>query len=267
MLGDINVTRFLRRHQVGKISAIFLAGFFSLAVASAFVAPAFGQDAQAKPGRAIILKNKAPQQQLSPSGTVQLMSGWILDARDNGDAPFVIIDKPAAKAFVYSKDGQLLGAAWVLVGLASGDESLPGIGTMPLARITPEMRTTPAGRFVASIGHDLDTEVLWVDYENAVSLHRVINTTPSERRLQRIVSPKPGEHRISFGCINVPAKFFDAIVEPTFRQEKGIVYILPDVKPLPAVFPKFYEVKTPSVADGDKPQGRSQALVAPDGVN
>ena len=262
--------RFSRCFQVQKIPMNIVAGFFALAAASALVMPgeAFAKSAQVKPGTATALKNKDRQPELSPSGTAQLMAGWVLDSGDNIGRPFVIIDKPAAKAFVYSRDGQLLGAAWVLVGLATGDDSLPGIGTMPLSAIRPEMRTTPAGRFVASFGHDLETEVLWVDYDNAISLHRVINTTPSERRLQRIVSPTPRDHRVSFGCINVPAKFFDAVVEPTFQQEKGIVYILPDAKPLQAVFPTFYEVKTPAVDGGSKSQpGQSQALVARDGVN
>ena len=117
---------------------------------------------------------------------------------------------------------------------------------MPLKAIKPEMRTTPAGRFTAVLGHDLEAEVLWVDYPDAISMHPVINTDPSERRLQRIVSPKPADHRISFGCINVPAKFFSGVVEPTFREGKGIVYILPDVKPLQAVFPKYYDSESAS---------------------
>ena len=117
---------------------------------------------------------------------------------------------------------------------------------MPLSKITPDMRTTPAGRFVASIGHDLGTlDVLWVDYAAAVSLHRVINTKPAERRLERIVSKVPADHRISYGCINVPAKFFDSVVDPAFKDTPGIVYILPEVKEVRAVFPAYYNVDDP----------------------
>jgi hypothetical protein len=180
---------------------------------------------------------------------VHHMADWIADSQDNGSLPFVIIDKPDAKVFVFDKQGKLLGTAWVLVGLAPGDDSIPGIGTMPLGAITPDMRTTPAGRFVAGLGHDLGKlDVLWVDYPDAISLHRVINTEPAERRLQRIVSPAPAEHRISYGCINVPIKFFDSVVDPTFKDTKGVVYILPEVKALRAVFPAYYEV--PVKADG-----------------
>ena len=171
------------------------------------------------------------------------MADWVADSRDNGSLPFVIIDKPDAKVFVFDKNGRLLGAAWALVGLGRGDDSVPGIGTMPLTAITPEMRTTPAGRFVAALGHDLGKlDVLWVDYSTAISLHRVINTKLAERRLERIVSPVPAEHRISYGCINVPAKFFDSVVDPAFTSTKGVVYILPEAKSMGAVFPAYYEV-------------------------
>ena len=117
---------------------------------------------------------------------------------------------------------------------------------MPLTKITPDMRTTPAGRFVATIGYNLGkTEVLWVDYPSALSLHRVINTNPTERRLERIVSEVPAEHRISYGCINVPAQFFDNVVRPAFKDTHGIVYILPEMKEMRAVFPAYYDVGHP----------------------
>jgi hypothetical protein len=85
--------------------------------------------------------------------------------------------------------------------------------------------------------------VLWVDYPDAISLHRVINTNLAERRLERIVSPAPADHRISYGCINVPAKFFDSVVDPTFKDTNGVVYILPEVKEMHAVFPVYYDVE------------------------
>jgi hypothetical protein len=171
------------------------------------------------------------------------MADWVADSRDNGGMPFVIVDKEDAKVFVFDKDGRLLGGAWALVGLAHGDDSIPGIGTMPLTAITPDLRTTPAGRFVAGLGHDLgEKDVLWVDYSLAISMHRVINTNLAERRLERIVSENAAEHRISYGCINVPAKFFDSVVDPAFKDSKGVVYILPEVKAMNAVFPGYHEV-------------------------
>ena len=37
--------------------------------------------------------------------------------------------------------------------------------------------------------------------------------------------------------VDVPAKFFDSVVGPLFKDTKGIVYILPEVKPMSTVFP------------------------------
>jgi hypothetical protein len=180
---------------------------------------------------------------------VKKMAGWVLDSGDNHGLPFLIVDKTEAKVFAFGKSGEMLGTAWALVGLTHGDDSVPGIGTMPLTQITPDMRTTPAGRFVATLGHDLGKlNVLWVDYPNAISLHRVINTNPAERRLERIVSKVPAEHRISFGCINVPAQFFDSVVDPAFKDTHGIVYILPEVKQMHAVFPAYYDIDDPGKA-------------------
>jgi hypothetical protein len=223
---------------IARIFPVMAAGcLFSLFSFPALSLPASAKDAPSLPGRAQFLGQGAPD-------IVHHMADWVTDSGDNNGLPFVIIDKPDAKVFVFDKTGRLTGQAWALVGLAEGDDSVPGIGTMPLTQITPDIRTTPAGRFVAGLGHDLGKlDVLWVDYANAISLHRVINTNPAERRLERIVSEKPSEHRISYGCINVPAKFFDSVVDPTFKDSKGVVYILPEVKALSTVFPSYYEVE------------------------
>jgi hypothetical protein len=113
-----------------------------------------------------------------------------------------------------------------------------------MSDIRPEERTTPAGRFVASLGLDFKgKDVLWVDYDGAVALHRVVTNNPKERRLERLASRKPSEHRISYGCINVPAKFFDDVVKPTFTGTYGIVYILPETSSISKVFESYYDVE------------------------
>jgi len=205
-------------------------------------APPIAEAGAPAPGSPHVARHASITGQNVPTA-VKKMADWVVDSGDNRGVPFVIVDKVEAKVFVFDTSGEMLGTAWVLVGLARGDDTVPGIGTMPLKKITPDMRTTPAGRFVATIGHDLGKlNVLWVDYPNAVSLHRVINTVPAERRLERIVSKVRGDHRISYGCINVPAQFFDSVVDPTFKDTSGIVYILPEVKELRAVFPAYYDV-------------------------
>jgi hypothetical protein len=145
--------------------------------------------------------------------------------------PFAIVDKTDAKVFVFYPNGQLRGAAPALLGQALGDVAVPGIGNRKLSSILPEERTTPAGRFVSSLGRNLHGKViLWVDYDSAVSMHPVVTNKPKEHRLQRLASPTPFDNRISYGCINVPSKFFDKVVRPAFTGTNGIVYVLPETR-------------------------------------
>ena len=170
------------------------------------------------------------------SNEVQQLRRWVLATGDHRSMPFVIIDKVAAKVFVFHPDGQLRAAAPALLGLAPGDDTAPGLGSRPISTIRPDERTTPAGRFVASLAATAHgDEVLWVDYDASVALHRVVDV-PRERRLQRLASADPRERRITYGCINVPARFFDTVVRPTFRGTSGIVYVLPETRSPRQVF-------------------------------
>jgi hypothetical protein len=51
-------------------------------------------------------------------------------------------------------------------------------------------------------------------------------------------SASPEDKRITYGCINVPVDFYEDTVRPLFRKGGGIVYVLPDTKPLEEVFPR-----------------------------
>jgi hypothetical protein len=164
------------------------------------------------------------------------VANWVLKSGDNAALPFIIIDKRRAEVMVFDTHAALVGEAHALLGRAIGDDSVPGIGTRRLSAIRPYERTTPAGRFVAALGQDLDTDVLWIDYDAALSLHRVIKGAPSEQRARRLASSDPEERRISYGCVNVPAAFYDGVVRKTFGGPGGIVYILPEVKTLETVF-------------------------------
>lgn len=169
---------------------------------------------------------------------------WIIDSKDNLDMPFMIIDKQEAKVFMFDAQGQLRGEASALLGMAVGDDSAPGIGEQALASIPPDERTTPAGRFVSSLGRNLKGgEILWVDYDNAISLHPVVAGTPRERREERLASPHVQDKRISYGCINVPKTFYTTLVSPAFKHSNGVVYVLPETRSNHAVFASYYEVE------------------------
>lgn len=174
------------------------------------------------------------------SSEARHVADWVINSSDNSRMPFVIIDKVEAKIFVFDASGRLLGAAPALLGLARGDTAVPGIGDRKISKILPEERTTPTGRFVAALGHNLrGNEILWVDYDTGISLHRVITSKPRELRLQRLATPTSLDNRISYGCINVPAKFFDHVVRPAFIKSNGIVYVLPETKSAREVFGSY----------------------------
>jgi hypothetical protein len=174
------------------------------------------------------------------------VADWVVDSGDNHSMPFVVVDKVNAKVYVFYANGKLRGASSALLGQARGDDSVPGIGNRNIESIRPEERTTPAGRFVAALDRNLRGEdILWVDYDTGISMHRVITTKPEERRLQRLASPTALDKRISYGCINVPAKFYDNVVHPAFSGTNGIVYVLPETKPAREVFGS-YDVEEPT---------------------
>lgn len=168
------------------------------------------------------------------------IADWVVDSDDNRGMPFMIVDKVHARVLMFDAAGRLQGAASALLGLARGDDSTPGIGERKLSTIRPEERTTPAGRFVASLARDIHgQEILWVDYDMAISLHRAVKGTPGERRAQRLGSPTSDDNRISYGCINVPVKFYDKLVSPAFTGTNGIVYILPETRTAREVFGSY----------------------------
>lgn len=168
------------------------------------------------------------------------VANWVVNSADNQGMPFMIIDKVRARVMMFDATGLLQDAAPALLGLARGDDSVPGIGDRKMSAILPEERTTAAGRFVVSLDRDKHgQEILWIDYSAALSLHRVVKGTPAERRAQRLDSPTPDDNRISYGCINVPVRFFETTVSPAFTGTNGIVYILPETRTAQQVFGSY----------------------------
>ncbi|MBA3592815.1 MAG: hypothetical protein H0W47_03320 [Polaromonas sp.] len=168
------------------------------------------------------------------------MADWVMDSRDHRGMPFVIVDKPYVRVFVFKPDGTLDGASVALMGSATGDDSVEGIGEREMSAIAPHERTTPAGRFVSQPGiNAFGEDIIWVDYEAAVSMHRVRAKEPSERRLERLASATTDDNRISFGCINLPVAFYEDVVKPALGSRRGVIYILPETRPAQAVFQGF----------------------------
>ena len=172
-----------------------------------------------------------------PTDAVRLVANWSVYSGDNKQMGIVIVDKQDARVWVFNPDGKLVASTPAVLGAAIGDESVPGIGEKPLSQVKPEEKTTPAGRFIAEPGTNLSGEdIVWVSYDLAVSMHRVRPTVKSERRLERLASPTPDDNRISFGCINLPPRFYEQVLSPTVHQYGAVIYVLPETRSPGEVF-------------------------------
>jgi hypothetical protein len=172
------------------------------------------------------------------------LANWIADSHDNGAHWFVVLDKRDAKVFLFDQNGRLQTAVPTVIGSAIGDDTAPGVGDKPLGDLLPEERTTPAGRFVAEVGETSSRheDVVWVDYNAAVSMHRIIKVP---ERLNAIATPGPEDNRLSNGCINLPDEFYEKALRPAVDRSGVVVYILPETRPLKQTFASFYDVDAP----------------------
>lgn len=161
----------------------------------------------------------------------------VLGTQDNAGAPFVVIDKRRARLWVFDAHGRPQGSTPVLLGFARGDDTVPGIGDKPLAQVRPGERTTPAGRFVGEHGRNIQgQDVIWVDYDAAVSMHRVKDVSKSDRREQRLRTRSIADNRISYGCINIPKAFYEQVLLGVVGRARPVVYLLPETRPVASIF-------------------------------
>jgi hypothetical protein len=175
-----------------------------------------------------------------PSPDVRHLANWAVHTGDHQNKSIVIVDKKGASVYVFDQSGHLKGNAPVLLGAAVGDHTVPGIGDKPIGQVLPEERTTPAGRYVAEVGMNMRGEdVVWVDYESAVSMHRVITSNPAERRLERLASETVDDNRISYGCINLPRDFYETVLSPAVRTAGAIIYVLPETQSVQQLFGSY----------------------------
>ena len=172
----------------------------------------------------------------SASSEVQAVQQWVATSGDNAGLPFIVVDKANAQVYAFTPFGQLKATAPILLGMGVGDAALVSQDA-PMSAIPPEKRITPAGRYPSRLVTDTHGKtVLLVDAANLITLHIVAKGTPAQRRAERLASVRKDDNRISFGCVNVPPKFFTEIVSPDFTPAKGLVYILPETRPAAQLF-------------------------------
>lgn len=173
----------------------------------------------------------------SVSADTRYAADWVARHADNEGMPFIIVDKKKARMFVFEADGRLRAASSVLLGAGPGDESVPGIASREPESLLAWEQTTPAGRFVSEPGRNLKGEdIVWVDYEASIAIHRLRPGTARKQRAARLASSASDDKRLTLGCIVVPVSFYDSIIKPVFGQRYGVVYVLPETGTVQAMF-------------------------------
>ena len=175
---------------------------------------------------------------LPPSdAAVQSFAVDVMRANDAAGMAFAVLDKPTATVTVFDAKGQFVARTPVLVGEAVGDVAPPDIGTRPLSKVKLNEKVTSAGRYVTESGRNHKGEdIVWLDYGQALSMHRVRNVK-NENRPKRLATPTVDDNRISFGCVNMPPSFYERYIDPLFCKQRGVVYVLPETKSVAAMFP------------------------------
>jgi hypothetical protein len=209
----------------------------------------------------------APQVRLAdfrgeePSPPARLVANWVSATQDNQRHAFVVVDKKDARVYVFNPNGTLRDSAPALLGAAHGDDSAPGIGDKPLSAVRPDEKTTPAGRFLAEPGRNTKNEdIVWVDYDAAVSMHRVRPLVAAERRLERLATLTTDDNRISFGCINLPVTFYENVLSPAVQKYGAVIYVLPEMKSVQQVFGAFDVTDPAQVAAAQKARAQKAAM-------
>jgi hypothetical protein len=171
-----------------------------------------------------------PAQAASLTHDASELHDRIVDTRDHHGRPFAIVDKKAARIFVFDSHGHLRGQSSVLLGQASGDDSAPDVGEHMQEGVVPfKERTTPAGRFVSHAGVNLSGErVIWVDWNAAFAIHRLRPGRSKLDRERRLASPSAADHRASYGCVVVPVHFFKNVVQRWLGADRAVVYVMPE---------------------------------------
>ena len=171
------------------------------------------------------------------SDDARYVEHWIHEKRDDHGRPFVIVDKKAARIYVFGAGGTLVGMSRTILGQSRGDTPVPGAGLKNPADLLPDERKTPAGRFESQPGLNLHGEpVVWVDYDTGIAIHRVRPGISQMRRETSLASEDPNNKRLSLGCVVVPEQFFLSVVLPTLGHVHGTVYVLPEDGPVQSMF-------------------------------
>ena len=153
-------------------------------------------------------------------------------ATQNGDHDFIMIDKTLGKIIVFH-EGKPVWTGAALTGRSPLDSYTAAILALPEShKFATAEKITPAGRFtVRRTQDDEEGTVFELDEVHGngwyLALHRIWTGIPSERRMQRLLSPESADKHITFGCINVSTETMRYLTTHLPEKDRTPLYILP----------------------------------------
>jgi hypothetical protein len=186
-------------------------------------------------------KSTANMNGFKATKSVVSTANWIVQSGDNKGFPFIVGDKSNGLLYVFDGSGKATFKGPALYGKDIGD-SLPSNWGDSNWENEGASRVTPSGRF------EVDSLTPSAEYgkvmrfmegeEVGIAIHRVYLGDKSENRPARLASSSAVDNRVSWGCVNVSDDVFDNVIDPTFSEAGGIVYILPETREGRADFKK-----------------------------
>ena len=204
-----NVLSSALKKLISALSAV------ALSVSLYFASPI--TDATAQQRAPAVVATFVANQKLTPDANV--VAAWVQQAKDHSGRNYVIADKKAGVLYVMNSKGGVLATAPALYGMNKGDSL--------------EVGRTPAGRFMlqntelVNEGYGGDIQVFVRDGPSVMAIHRVWLGRPSESREARLASATPNDNRITAGCINAPAEFYNKHLRDL---DQSRLYVIPETE-------------------------------------
>lgn len=165
------------------------------------------------------------------SADVRIVADWMLRNNRHESGPFIVADKAGGEMYAFDRSGVLIAKSPALYGKTRSDSLTERQAALPISQVTNADKVTPAGLFRAK-GADTvyGKGVVFAEYATTrLTIHQVFLGNKAEGRMARLQSGSLADHRVTFGCINVPAEFISRVVVPFFGGESVLV-VLPETQ-------------------------------------
>ena len=211
------------KKAIGKLLKALQSGIKSIAMVSLTTLALINADVLTTPAQAAtpVVEIQTVIPSVSPDANA--VRNYVAATNDSQGKSYLVADKKAGMLYMFSASGDKLTETSAIFGRDMSDSARSG--------------STPAGKFnlnympyeVSGYGGSVQAFAQQQSAANPskgeiFAVHRVLNV-PGQNRLGRLSSKTSADNRISDGCINVPAAFYDNTLDGTFS---GPMYVIPE---------------------------------------